>query len=208
MATSFLSEHSVEYCLVYRLNQLMSPRWNVIPLFFWRSREGSTISKMCDRGEQIRVMAVYARRPKLSSPGDDAIIMKVNDHVFSRANYLTMQGIPVFCGVPLVSRVLDFRMDSPCAWFYLASKNTYIDEELLLDVKTGAVRSRTDGSSIEPVDEHRIASIIEKSISPMKLSDAIQKLNFKEGEGLRVRFPPFGGIYKPAYLFMAERETR
>lgn len=77
-----------------------------------------------------------------------------------------------------------------------------------MDVKTGVVRNKANASSIAPVDEHRIASIVAESVSLMKLCDAIDAITCREGEDLGIHFPLYGGIYKPAYLFMTERKTR
>lgn len=151
-------------------------------------------------------MAVYARRPKLFSRGDDAVIMKVNDQVFMRANYLTGRGIPVLCGVPLVSQILEFSVDSQCSWFRLASTSICNDEELLIDLRTGALRSNSLTGFIIPIEEERIAEIIEESARPMTLTDAIESIKGGEVEdfGARSRFLWFGGNYKPVYLFLME----
>ncbi|MBC8465847.1 hypothetical protein H8D57_02375 [bacterium] len=206
MATSFLSEHSVEFCLTHRLSQLLSPAYNVTPLYFWRSREGSRIAKECDNGESIRVVAVYARRPKLLSPGDGTVVMKVNEQVILRANYLIEQGIPVFCGVPIIFQILDFSVDSHCAWFQLMSDEVHEDLEVLIDVKTGALRNDSIANSLIPTKEKQITKIIKESARGMTLSAAIESIRGGWVSDFDVNRRSFWieGNYKPFYLFLKD----
>ena len=210
MVRSFLSEHSVEYCLVNRLYNSLSSKWEISPLFFWRSREGSRIAEECDNGERIRVAAVYARRPKLVSPGHNVLVMKVNDRIFSRANYLTGQGIPVFCAVPRVSQILDFQVNSVCSWFILAQDSPIIDVQIRLDINSGLIQNRSDENEkkVIPIVEQQISDIIKEQTKAISLSDAIAIISCRNGEVLG-RYPSFFwfGGYKPFYLFLKERRV-
>ena len=62
---SFMSEHTVEYALVPKMIGILAPQFpRVIPIYFWATREGSRISRLCDVSGKVRVIAVFPRRPQ------------------------------------------------------------------------------------------------------------------------------------------------
>jgi hypothetical protein len=66
-------------------------------------------------------MAVYARPPKVSRPGDGTIAVKINSALFESASAHAAEGIPVLAGVPRVSSLLDFSLSCECLWFEIHS---------------------------------------------------------------------------------------
>jgi hypothetical protein len=117
MASGFMSERSAEYILVPDLiRQLRSVFPHITPFFFWASREGQRKARDSYSGP-VRVLAAYARRPKVGYPGQSTIEVKFNALLFHHAWALHQAGIPLLAGVPCVSRLSDFQLDVPCAWF-------------------------------------------------------------------------------------------
>jgi hypothetical protein len=113
MATSFISEHSSEYILVSKLSGMMSPHFDkVIPLYFLSTREGSSVSRLCDPSQLVRIISVYARRPKIVAPHQAHIQVKFNECLFEIAKLSYPLGIPTFAGVPLASSMMDFSMNT------------------------------------------------------------------------------------------------
>ncbi len=70
-------------------------------------------------GKQTKLVAVFPCRPKVSFAGDDHILVKFNSSILRHAFLARSFGIPVFAGVPLVSDLSSFRIDSKCLWFIL-----------------------------------------------------------------------------------------
>lgn len=115
---SFINEHTAEYYLVPQLNAALSQYFApVIPFYYWRTREGGLLSR---RGYlKARVVAVYARRPKLDKKFG-LIHMKINQPLFDHAHALTDKGIPVFAGIPIAKSIDELSMDMRCRWFHLS----------------------------------------------------------------------------------------
>ena len=86
MATSFISEHSSEYILVAKLAAMMERYFErVIPLYFLSTREGSLISCQFNPSQVVKIISVFARRPKTMAPNQPHI--EVNSmHLFLRSH--------------------------------------------------------------------------------------------------------------------------
>lgn len=117
----FMSEHTAEYALVSNLIAHLAdcfPR--VIPMCFWSTREGARIAEESMGGHRVRVVAAFARRPKVLRSGQPSILVKINAQLFVGAAEGSEFGIPVLAGVPLVASLSDFTIGVPCSWFYIA----------------------------------------------------------------------------------------
>src|SRR5258708_36498321 len=120
MSTSFISEHSAEYVLVARLSRILTQHFGkVVPMYFWATREGSAISRECNPSQMVKVVSVFARRPKVSVPAQPFVRMRINQSILQTATLSASLDIPTFAGIPLVSSILDFGLDADCAWFEL-----------------------------------------------------------------------------------------
>ena len=203
-ATSFICEHSAEFVLIPLLTQLFSAhKQNLIPLYFWKTREGSSISKRCDHNTPIRLLAMYARRPKICDPDQDYILVKINDILFERAYYLKESGIPTIVGVPRVSSIMDLHIGCPCSWFNLCpDRNFKSDLEFMIDIKSNKCDIKLPRSIQGPLKDEELLSLFNKGTFLPSWQDAIQILR---GEWLDNRF--YGnsfywpmGIYKPVYF--------
>jgi hypothetical protein len=146
MSTAFISEHSAEYILVPRMVNILGQCFGkVIPLYFLSTREGSRIAYECDKSQPIRVLNVFARRPKVSVPQQPRIEVKFNSSLFDKAGLAAEVGIPTLAGVPLVSSIMEFNMDARCAWFSLSGvPDMDVYYNLLLD---GTVDDQSHQSS-------------------------------------------------------------
>ncbi|HYP29371.1 MAG TPA: hypothetical protein VE262_21855 [Blastocatellia bacterium] len=121
MAISFISEHSAEYVLVPNIVAIMKREFStVLPLYFLSSREGSSIARLCNPSRNVRILNMFARRPKIEVPHQPSIEMKLNKSLFEIAQLSTTLGIPTFAGIPLVSSIIDFGLDAKCVWFKLS----------------------------------------------------------------------------------------
>jgi hypothetical protein len=176
MATSFISERSAEYILAPKLAGILGKYFSrVIPLFFWSTREGSNISLSCHPLQTVRIINVFARRPKITTPNQPSIEVKFNNSILKAAQFSSSLDIPTFAGVPLASSILDLTLEVDCAWFEL----TGIEEDVFYNISLdGKILSRSlETSAIEGVleEEELAARAMQKSYS-MKWSAAIENL--------------------------------
>jgi hypothetical protein len=117
---SFLSEHSVEYALVPNLVGHLTVKFrSVIPIFFWSTREGNATARSSFHDVPVRILSVFARRPKISASHPNLIFMKINTQLLVYATKSAQHGIPTLTGIPLADSLQAFGLHSPCCWYKL-----------------------------------------------------------------------------------------
>ena len=105
---AFICERTAEYFLVGRLLRMLSGvASKAVPFYFWAS-QGSPVSQDCECGDEIRLVAVFARRPKIRRASRDRIVMKVNSQLIEAASVAARSGIPMFAAVPIVPSIYSF----------------------------------------------------------------------------------------------------
>jgi hypothetical protein len=203
-ATSFICEHSAEFVLIPHLTQLFSAhKQDLLPLYFWKNREGGQMSRRCDPGKPIRLLAMYARRPKVSEPGQDCVSVKINDALFERAHYLKENGIPTIAAVPLVSSIMDLRIGCPCSWFTLCPDRDFeSDVEFTIDIKSEKCDIELPAGVQGPLEDAELLRLFDKSEDLKSWQDAIEILRADRLDHgfYRNSFYWRMGMYKPVYL--------
>ena len=203
-ATAFICEHSAEFVLVPLLIELFSAhKQDLIPLHFWKTREGSSLSKRCDPNTPIRLLAMYARRPKICAPDQDCILVKINDILFERAYYLKQNGIPTIIGVPRVSSIMNLHVGCPCSWFSLRpDRNLESDVEFGIDIKSNKCDGSLPPSIQGPLNDEELLDLFNKGTSLPSWQDAIEILRGELWDfrlDARAVYWPMG-TYKPVYF--------
>lgn len=202
-ATSFMSESTAAYALVPDLVAHLGEQFpHVIPVYFWSTREGARVGLESMGNRTVRVVGAYARRPKVIHPGDDRILVKVNDLLFSAAREGAGFGIPIFAGVPLVNSLSDFSLGVRCSWFHLASTaQAAADSEFLLPIsEQSPMPTLRDGIS-GPLTPTEIVEIAESQCRELHWMEAAEGMRcVKRPEGRYTG--PFGGGYRPFFLVM------
>jgi hypothetical protein len=200
MGTAFLSEHTAEYVLVPSIVSILSRQFTkVIPLYFWSTREGSKVSRGCDLSQPMRLINVFARRPKVETPHQPTMEVKFNSTLFDAASHSIDAGIPVFAGVPLVSSLMKFNLDTHCAWFSISGADSPdVYYQLTLE---GEVDWKSDQCSAVtgPLHENEIIEVTLEYSREMFWSEAIENLRLirrvaRQADGYRSMF---GGGYHP-----------
>jgi hypothetical protein len=203
-AKSFICEHSVEFVLVSFLTKLFSNhKQNIVPLYFWKSREGSSMSIRCGPNKPIRLLAMYARRPKVSEPEQDHILVKINGRLFERAYYLKENGIPTVVGVPRVSSIMDLYIGCPCSWFMLCpDKDCTQDVEFNIDIKSNKCYIKLPAEVRGPLDDVELISLFTKGKYIQSWHDAIEIMRSERLDHMYRRDLLYWGmsIYKPVYF--------
>lgn len=202
--TSFISEHSSEYILVPQLIELLARHFTkIVPLYFLLTREGNSMSCECSPSQAVKVVGVFARRPKIGTPEQPFIDVTFNASLFDSAQLASSFGIPTFAGVPLASSIMQLNLKTDCAWFQLLSVNGYATVRMLLD---GTVMDwSADPNSLEgPISPADLAARIVEHSNSMEWGQAIEYLRLIR-RGTRESFlQPFGGGYHPFHLLLIE----
>lgn len=198
--TSFISEHTTEYFLIPQLCDILSKTYNnIVPLYFWQSREGDNISKEIHKNYNLKLLAFFPRRPKLERPSSNKIICTINDSLFEYSNKAIKHGIITIAGIPLISSILEFRMHKSL-WFQIKNiEQPYI--YLSIDKSNNAITGN-DNDCIKILDEKSFSNIYDNSMSyNWETAISIMKeLRHTSDMGYNRFF--YGDHYKPTYILM------
>lgn len=155
--SSFMSEHTAEYVLVNNIVSRLSPTFpNIIPLFFWMTREGNNTAIASMHGLHLRLVVCFARRPKVDSATPNCLFIKINSELMNYRKACAPHNIPVLAGVPMIKSLSSLRLHSTCNWFDLASFDSVKELDLYLEVDS-------DGGSTLDNSGHRIATALTNS---------------------------------------------
>lgn len=202
-----MSERTAEYALVPNLVAQLTERFQrVIPVYFWGTREGSRVGRESGEGQTVKVVAIFARRPKVRHPGCDSILVKINNILFSTANAGADVGVGVIAGVPLVSSLTDFSINSQCSWFQLTSDSEENeDREFRLMITDGVVTSPLPEGITGPLDKAELIQKIDAHCRELEWDCALDAMrHVKSIDGTQHRF--FGGSYRPFFLLLTNED--
>ena len=172
-----------------------------MPIYFWGSREGGNTAARCDDRRPFKVLAMFARRPKILAPGQPSILMKINGALFEQAAICHGDGVPVLAGIPMVSSLMDFGMGARCGWFSIEGRPSgAFDEHLSIDLAGGLAVDRPSSGIRGPLTDHELLSIAQAHTAEKSWSDFVHLANQLRAQA---GGPPiFGGTYKPVYLLL------
>jgi len=202
----FLSEHTAEYVLVPRLRSILAAKFGiVIPVYFWKTREGNSLSNLIHKSEFVRVLALFPRRPKLTSPTEETIWGKINQELLEYARASSSAGIPAIAGLPLAHSLPELWENREPIWISLAYESP---EDVVFEVEAVSrkvVSVRPEGQKLDIMAEKNIPFFVEENASTMTWPDAIDAVNILRTERFRDNFHNrifFLGGYKPVYFFV------
>jgi len=177
-ATSFVNEHSVEYVLVNHLVAMLSQEHrSLIPIFFWKTREGSRTATQGMLGQHVRLLTVFARRPKVLQPFAQTVLMKVNSTLFDAAGAATDYGSPVLAGIPRSSSLLNFTFDVACSWFRLLPGHCGANADVEISVSVdGSVTTGVVAPVEGPLDTREILRIARLDATSMSWDKAVEAI--------------------------------
>lgn len=204
MPTSFISERSAEMLLVAELMSLIRDVYpSVTPLFYWSTREGNNLSRQSFHGKTLKIVVLYARRPKVEYIGSGEIEIKLNELLFRRSDLYSHSGMPVIAGCPLADKLEELVMGVPCIWLKLMlGGNT---EVITVNVTDPVIQA--ENAVIITRDD--ILRMIATS-NDFTWARAIDVINSVRRETLMdddgaFRFGMYGDIYKPVYLLIHDK---
>lgn len=173
---SFLSEHTAEYVLAPRAAEVLSSHATAaIPIYYWATREGSRVTQHSAADTTLRVLAVFARRPKVDGPHADVITAKLNEELFIYANEAHTLGIPTLAGIPLVASLSQLRPNCPCAWFRLhRGHGTGI--EIAVDLRGECLVPCDRPEVTGPTELEALAEATVSSATTVEWEDALERM--------------------------------
>jgi len=203
---SFISEHTAEYVLTRRIVDVLLRSFpRVIPLYFWSGREGSSMAAASMCGRRVRVAAVYARRPKITKPGQKWVLMKINHQLFEAAAIGNQLRCPVFCGIPLVSDLADVTPDTACAWFQMMGTSSPSEDlEIRLSIESLDSTPSHHPTVRGPLPEVQLAACILEQTEIMNWEVAVDTMKETRSAGRSGFRFPFGGGYQPFFVVIPE----
>lgn len=196
---SYVSEHTVEFYLVPEFTRVLAGAFDsILAFFYWASREGVGRERSIAPVKQVRLAAVFPRRPKRSVDGRQQF-MKVNSEIFGYAAAFRRRGVPVFAGFPLVNSIFDFASAPRFSWFALVGQNEN-DIELPMPLKLEGPDA-LPASLRGPLMQDQVCQSVRDEATPLTWEEAISaidhvRLEQKDDAG----FWRFGPHYKPVYF--------
>lgn len=191
MKSSYVCERTVEYALIPILSQILQVEYkNVAPVFPWITRETSNISKAVHRGDQFKIITLFARRPKIRQLDTSKISFTINDGLNIFQALASAYGIPVICGIPLASNVWDLSSNVDVNWYALDSQTS---SNYLLDA-----HSVIKDCAIKKIDNSKILDLTRRG-----QTHCIESLKeFLHFANRNQRTSPYGPRYKPVYFLL------
>lgn len=202
-----MSEHTAEFILVPKLMEFIKTRYtNVVPVYFWATREGNKLSRDLHRNMNLKIIAFFPRRPKFDSKNPKLIYGKINSLIFEFANFASSLNIPTIAGLPIVGSLLDLSKNPSICWFHIVkSEPKDITFEINKQNKKITFHNNENGSIKVPV-ESDFDGIIEES-KLYNWEGAVDNLRLLKPNNYSNRiFSRFNlwGIYRPIFLLAFE----
>ncbi len=192
--SSFINEQTASYLLVPQFTAMLKRHFSkVIPIYYWATREGSSLGVAQLAGQNFTIVALYPRRPKLVNYQTDHVLVKINEQLFNFADLLAPAGIPVFAGSPMISSLNDLKNEVASAWFEIQPGGTEIQYRLDLPFDHGKHEFT--------LTEAEILELIGKEGRAISMDD-FRKI-IKEANSAIFPFFVYGrNVYKPVYFFI------
>jgi hypothetical protein len=198
MTSSFISERSAELILVPALIKGLSLTFpKITPIYYWASREGARTSANSFVHIPVKVLVLYARRPKVRIPGSGYIQIKFNQLLFDRSSLYNAEGMPVIAGVPLADSLQTLLISTTCTWFEVRPDGYEYVCDIPLNLKENI-------SCNGCISMERIAQMINEAKWQTwnQTLSAIKRLR-SDKMGEFSRWPLISGdLYKPVYLII------
>jgi hypothetical protein len=205
---AFVCERTAEYVLIPALSEILSAKYkSVFPFWFWSTREGSSVADLPSR---TRLVAVFARRPKVVIQGDREINVKFNSSVFKIAAVARAHGVPVLAGVPLISSLGDLAAKTSCMWFAVETADStanIVTKRINWHDKVLIIESHgTLGDPVSPKEIVTHVDLIAESYDWSAAVDVLKKLRLPEDYQTPHLF--FGlGTYRPFFFALLEEQS-
>ena len=203
--TSFFSERTAEYSILPTVVMYLRQRFGAAaPMYFWSTREGNTVADEVHAGQRMRVLVVFARRPKVWR--EAVLLGKLNAELFEFAQRAGQHGLPCFAGFPAVRNVLELGEDFRTHWFPLIGRE---QDDLYFQVDLSQPHlppTAMDGQALQTVELSDLGDAVENA-RVLPWSDVIKAIRSVRHPHRRTSYGDFfgrGSLYSPAYILVPE----
>lgn len=192
-ASSFANEHTIGYFMIPLVLAEFATKFRMVtPVYYMATREGSRQARSSFTQAPFKLMAMYARRPKLSEKHLGRIEMKVNQILFDRSDYLRHEGIPTIIGMPLAENITDVHEKLNMRWFELLEGGVETQFQIPRD------------AGVEFAAGSIVATNLPAFGTNLKFSKVFN--SWEEASGILRNGPGFHGFYgysyKPIYFIL------
>lgn len=187
LATSLMSEHSVEYCLIPRMLTILEKCYkNVTPIFPAMMREFGKKSYE-HQNSYFRVLALFPRRPKIKNYDQSGVYVTISHELLAFESFMSGVGITTIAGCPMARTIWDLSACPKIFWIDIAhgSMDKYLNR-IDCDSVLGAAVSEQD--ILKRLSEARMFSLD-------SLGDAVRTYRAINGCA-----PIYGPRYKPIFF--------
>jgi hypothetical protein len=203
---SFLCEHTAEFILVPKMRDLLTQRFaHAIPIAYWKTREGNSVASSRHANRLFRMIAMFARRPKLAPVGQE-VFGKLNKQLFEFALEAWHLGIPTFAGFPVISSLWELTGETAVIWFLLRGDGSSDAE---FSVNRSTLRCdmiATGGQSTAVASDDQVLAVTAERTRVYGWEDAIESIDRLRRTSVRPSTRYLFGEpgYKPIYFLMPE----
>jgi hypothetical protein len=203
MQISFISEHSLEYIVVPSICKILRAKYKrIIPIYYWATREGNTLSSKLHSNLRVWILSVFPRRPKIDSNHSDVIYGKLNNSILHFAEVAKSIGIPTIFCMPIVKSFLDISDDSKCLYLDVSKYNEG-------DIHF-RVNNNVDVISIDSEQKANLTILDSSAILKIQAGGKMMNwdeanLNMNQLRNVNDKYPHFWmSQYKPVYFILLE----
>jgi hypothetical protein len=117
---SFVSEHTLEYLLIPRLNGILKQQFSsVVPVFPWITREGGSLSNSLHKKDKFKIIGLFPRRPKFDRKSKGSIFIKINIELVDYLKTALNFNFSYIAGCPIIENLWELGNDPDCVWIKL-----------------------------------------------------------------------------------------
>ena len=204
--SSFFCERTAEYALVPLLQRSLEAHFgSAIPIFYWKTREGNRVSSEIHQGRHVQVLAMFARRPKVTETRD-IISGKINLELSQFSRAARAVGIPTIAGFPAVDSV--FRLYQDPLIFWLPVEQSEVgDLEFMVDTSLRHPSPKVGGDlALRTLSLEEVIDEVKANAKAFPWNEAMGNISQLRIEGSRYgnrhMFGRFGS-YRPIYFLMS-----
>ena len=127
--------------------------------------------------QRVRVVAAFARRPKVLHSGEPILAVKINSQLLDAAHAGSSCGIPVLAGVPLVNSLLAFSMKVRCGWYRLTLEHASGEDlNFAISVPDLLPVAPECPGIVGPLARQQLVDVVRTASSALEWSDAVHGL--------------------------------
>jgi hypothetical protein len=180
----------------------------VIPIYFWKGREGNRHSLAIHNSRFVRLLALFGRRPKVGIDGS-VLGGKINHELLVFAKRAHEMGIPSIAGFCLSPTLFELTEDPAMYWIPLWEVHKiYGFADILFQPSPddgGQNLIDMSGQCLPAVPTEDIAFVVQAASSVMSFATAVEVMSELRSplQSEESSFPWWGSGYKPVYFLIS-----